>query len=83
MEYTLELLNDANTRERTSSRVRKASFFLTDFHKRKLTELSCHKNILKEKLGAREMAQWLRELTALPKVLSSIPSNYMVTHNHL
>jgi hypothetical protein len=32
---------------------------------------------------AREMAQWLRALTALPEVLSSIPSNHMVTHNHL
>jgi hypothetical protein len=31
----------------------------------------------------REMAQWLRALTALPKVLSSIPSNHMVVHNHL
>ena len=29
------------------------------------------------------MAQWLRALTALPKVLSSIPSNHMVAHNHL
>jgi hypothetical protein len=28
------------------------------------------------------MAQWLRALTALPKVLSSNPSNYMVAHNH-
>jgi hypothetical protein len=33
--------------------------------------------------GAREMAQWLRALTALPEVLSSIPSNHMVAHNHL
>jgi hypothetical protein len=33
--------------------------------------------------GAREMAQQLRALTALPKVLSSIPSNHMVAHNHL
>jgi hypothetical protein len=33
--------------------------------------------------GAGEMAQWLRALTLLPEVLSSIPSNYMVTHNHL
>ena len=33
--------------------------------------------------GAREMAQWLRALPALPKVLSSIPSNHMVAHNHL
>jgi hypothetical protein len=28
-------------------------------------------------------AQWLRALTALPEVLSSIPSNDMVAHNHL
>jgi hypothetical protein len=31
---------------------------------------------------AGEMAQWLRTLTALPKVLSSISSNHMVAHNH-
>ena len=30
-----------------------------------------------------EMAQWLRALTTLPKVLSSISSNRMVAHNHL
>jgi hypothetical protein len=29
-----------------------------------------------------EMAQKLRALTALPEVLSSIPSSHMVTHNH-
>jgi hypothetical protein len=34
-------------------------------------------------LGAGEMAQWFRALTALPEVLSSIPSNHMVAHNHL
>jgi hypothetical protein len=34
-------------------------------------------------LGTGEMAQWLRALTALPEVLSSTPSNHMVTHNHL
>jgi hypothetical protein len=33
--------------------------------------------------GAGEMAQRLRALTVLPKVLSSIPSNHMVAHNHL
>jgi hypothetical protein len=33
--------------------------------------------------GPGEMAQWLRELTALPEVLSSISSNHMVAHNHL
>jgi hypothetical protein len=30
-----------------------------------------------------EMTQWLRELTALPKLISSIPSNHMVAHNHV
>ena len=34
-------------------------------------------------VGAGVMAQWLRALTALPEVLSSIPSNHMVAHNHL
>ena len=33
-------------------------------------------------VGAGEMAQWLRALTVLPEVLSSIPSNHMVAHNH-
>jgi hypothetical protein len=37
----------------------------------------------KEEKGAGEIAQWLRALTALPEVLSSIPSNHMVAHNHL
>ena len=31
------------------------------------------------KIRAGEMAQWLRALPALPKVLSSIPSNHMLT----
>ena len=34
-------------------------------------------------VGAGEMAQRLRALTALPQILSSNPSNHMVTHNHL
>jgi hypothetical protein len=37
---------------------------------------------MKIKAGAGEMAQRLRALTALPKVLSSIPGNHMVAHNH-
>jgi hypothetical protein len=37
----------------------------------------------KEVLGTGEMAQWLRALNALPEVLSSIPNNHMVAHNHL
>jgi hypothetical protein len=32
--------------------------------------------------GAGEMAQQLRALTALLKVLSSNPSNHMVAYNH-
>jgi hypothetical protein len=37
----------------------------------------------KKMMLAGEMAQWLRALPALPKVLSSNPSNHMVAHNHL
>ena len=33
--------------------------------------------------GAGEMAQRVRVPTALPKVLSSNPSNHMAAHNHL
>jgi hypothetical protein len=33
--------------------------------------------------GFTKMAQRLRSLTALLEVLSSIPSNHMVAHNHL
>jgi hypothetical protein len=39
--------------------------------------------IQKKLSGAREMAQQLRALTALPQVLSLIPSSHMVAHNHL
>jgi hypothetical protein len=35
-----------------------------------------------KELQAGEMAQQLRALTALPEVLSSIPSKHMVAHNH-
>jgi hypothetical protein len=38
---------------------------------------------IKSWMGAGEVAQRLRALTALPKVLSSNPSNHMVAHNHL
>ena len=37
----------------------------------------------KQKMRAGEMAQRLRASPALTKVLSSIPSNHMVTPNHL
>ena len=35
-----------------------------------------------EAIGAGEMAQRLTALTALPKVLSSNPSNNMMAHSH-
>jgi hypothetical protein len=41
-------------------------------------------NLIKKTLqGPGEMAQWLRVLAALLEVLSSIPRNHMVAHNHL
>ena len=49
-------------------------------------EIQKHVDIVKPLEGdwrAGEMAQRLRALTTLPKVLSSNPSNYMVAHNHL
>jgi hypothetical protein len=36
----------------------------------------------KQKTWAGEMTQWVRALTALPKVRSSNPTNHMVAHNH-
>jgi hypothetical protein len=44
------------------------------------TDVNVYKN---EYFRAGEMAQRVRALTALPKVLNSIPSNHMVAHNHL
>jgi hypothetical protein len=32
---------------------------------------------------AGEVVQWLRALTVFPKVLSSIPNNHEVAHNHV
>jgi hypothetical protein len=39
--------------------------------------------VLRVAFGAGKMAQWLRSLTAILEVLSSIPSNLMMAHNHL
>ena len=46
--------------------------------------LLCLQNLVSRSVVVRagEMAQRSRTLTALPKVLSSIPSNQMVSHNH-
>jgi hypothetical protein len=44
---------------------------------------SIQKALRRRWLRAGEMAQRLRTLTALPKVLSSNPSNHMVAHSHL
>jgi hypothetical protein len=40
-------------------------------------------NGIRNWVGGLERWQRLRALTALPEVLSSIPSNHMVAHNHL
>jgi hypothetical protein len=42
-----------------------------------------NKQTNKTKQNAGEMAQRLRALTVLPKVLSSNPSNHMMVYNHL
>jgi hypothetical protein len=47
--------------------------------RRSITFLFYYNGILR----AGEMVQRLRALTALSEVLSSIPSNHMVAHNHL
>jgi hypothetical protein len=39
-------------------------------------------SLKKDILGAGNMAQWVRALSAPPKVLSSNPSNHMVANNH-
>jgi hypothetical protein len=60
--------------------------FLKDLIQRKSFQelaLTFRMCVMNEALGAGEMAQWLRTLTALPNVLSSNPSNQMVAHNHL
>jgi hypothetical protein len=51
----------------------------------KLRDLSLNPQHPCKKLGVGtgEMAQRLRALTALPEVLSSVPSNHMVAQNHL
>ena len=46
-------------------------------------EMECQRCLKEAKFGAGEMAQRLRALPALQKVLSTIPSNHMVAHNHL
>ena len=38
--------------------------------------------VKKKKNWAGVVAQRLKALTALPEVLSTIPSNHMVAHNH-
>jgi hypothetical protein len=54
-----------------------------DIHSQRHTHTHTHTRMFKTDPRAVEMAQWLRTLAALPKVLSSIPSNHMVAHNHL
>jgi hypothetical protein len=48
-----------------------------------LTHTPDLRSVIESQPRAGEMAQWLRALRALPEVLSSIPSNHLVAHNHL
>jgi hypothetical protein len=48
-----------------------------------IQDLKMELETIKKSQGAGEMAQQLRVPTTLPEVLSSIPSNHMVAHNHL
>jgi hypothetical protein len=52
-----------------------------ELHWQHMPSMSLPQKLLKD-FGAGEMAQRLRALTALPKVLSSNPSNHMGAHNH-
>jgi hypothetical protein len=49
----------------------------------KIAIMNMFKDLKQDMNRAGEMAQQLRALTALPKVLSSNPSNHMMVHNHL
>jgi hypothetical protein len=53
----------------------------TELH-RKTVSGNKQKEILILFCGAGEMTQRLRALTMLPEVLSSIPSNHTMPHNH-
>jgi hypothetical protein len=54
----------------------------TEGHGSKGPEFDPEHPFKKLDMGAGEMAQQLRVLTALLKVLSSNPNNHMVVHNH-
>jgi hypothetical protein len=54
---------------------------VTVLNEKKRTHFCLFKEPIYPRAG--EMAQQLRALIALPEVLSSIPSNHMMAHNHL
>jgi hypothetical protein len=57
---------------------------ISEFEASLVYRVSSRKKKKKEVWGrAREIAQRLRALTGLLKVLSSNPSNHVVAHNHL
>jgi hypothetical protein len=58
-----------------------ASTWYIYIHTGKTHTQSKNKDILRKIKGGLE--RWLRAPTALPKALSSNPSNHMVAHNHL
>ena len=61
----------------------KITLFLMKYWMSFPTLTSFNFSMRKNNSGSGEMAQWLRALTALPEVLSSIPSSHMLAYNHL
>jgi hypothetical protein len=69
MKYEIKILNLYKKNEKTAHQKKYQKVNNTGFKKQE------------ERTG--EISWWLRALTALPDVLSSIPNNHMVAHNHL
>jgi hypothetical protein len=75
--YYKKLVNDKNNQPRTGKRAQ-----WTRMQCKLRPEFESTTSMQKTTCGAGKMAQRLRALTALLKVLSSNPSNHMVAHNH-
>ena len=75
-------LSTASRRPRSKEAKKLGAFHCTNYVGDYPTHYSNLNQSYKNRARAGEMAQWLRALTALPEVLSSIPSNYTVAHNH-
>jgi hypothetical protein len=70
-------------KKRTDTQISKHTHTHTHRERERERERERGRERERKNCGAGEMTQWLRALTVLPEVLSSIPSNHMVAHNHL